>query len=71
MEKLISLKDLRLNMEKYASQVKQGQSFIILKRSKPIFQINPVSQDGDWEELINFAQIKKGGVEIKDLLKLL
>lgn len=68
MESLIALKDLRLNMEKYANEVKAGKSFIVLKQSKPLFKITPVAEDGDWEEVINFAKIKKGGVNIKELL---
>jgi hypothetical protein len=36
MENIIALKDLRLNMDKYASQVKTGKTFLVLKQSKPI-----------------------------------
>lgn len=71
MEKLIALKDLRLNMEKYAKEVQSGKSFIILKQSKPFFKITPVDDDENWEEVINFTKIKKGGVNIEDLLKAL
>lgn len=71
MENLVALKDLRLNMDKYATAVKAGESFIILKQSKPLFKISPVTEDGDWEEIINFTKIKKGGVDIKALLKAL
>ncbi len=71
MESLIALKDLRLNMDKYASEVKAGKSFIVLKQSKPLFKISPVSEDGDWEEAVNFTKIKKGGVSIDELLKAL
>lgn len=68
MEKLIGLKDLRLNMDKYASEVKAGKSFIVLKQSKPLFKLSPVGEDDAWEEVINFAKIKKGGVNIDELL---
>jgi antitoxin (DNA-binding transcriptional repressor) of toxin-antitoxin stability system len=71
MEQLIGLKDLRLNMEKYANQVKAGKSFIVLKQSKPLFKLSPVDDNNDWEELINFTKIKKGGVNIDDLLSAL
>lgn len=71
MENLIALKDLRLNMEKYADKVKSGESFVVLKKSKPLFKITPVEEDGDWEELINFAKLKKGGVDINELLAVL
>lgn len=68
MEKLIALKDLRLNMEKYSAQVKAGKSFIVLKQSKPIFRITPIDEDNEWEEVINFTKIKKGGVDLDALL---
>jgi antitoxin (DNA-binding transcriptional repressor) of toxin-antitoxin stability system len=71
MESLIALKDLRLNMDKYASEVKAGKSFIVLKQSKPIFKLSPVNDDGRWEEAVNFTKIKKGGVDIEELLKAL
>jgi antitoxin (DNA-binding transcriptional repressor) of toxin-antitoxin stability system len=68
MENLIALKDLRLNMEKYATEVKAGKSFIVLKQSKPFFKISPVEDSGEWEEVVDFTQIKKGGVNIDELL---
>lgn len=71
MENLIGLKDLRLNMDKYTAEVKAGKSFIVLKQSKAIFKLAPIDDDGDWEELINFAKIKKGGVNIDELLAVL
>lgn len=71
MESLIALKDLRLNMDKYASEVKAGKSFIVLKQSKPLFKISPVDEDSRWEEAVNFTKIKKGGVDIDELLKAL
>lgn len=71
MEKLIALKDLRLNMDKYAQEVKKGESFVVLKQSKPIFKISPVESDNSWEEVINFTKIKKGGVDIDELLSVL
>lgn len=71
MENLIALKDLRLNMDKYATEVKAGKSFIVLKQSKPLFKLCPINEDDSWEEVINFAKIKKGGVNIDELLALL
>lgn len=68
MENIIALKDLRLNMDKYATQVKAGKTFLVLKQSKPLFKISPVDEDGRWEEAVNFTKIKKGGVNIDELL---
>lgn len=68
MENIIALKDLRLNMEEYVQRVKQGQSFIVLKQSKPIFKVAPVDGLEQWEEVIDFTKFKKGGIDIDALL---
>ena len=68
---MIALKDLRLNMDKYATKVRDGESFIVLKQSKPIFKIVPLNNEEKWEEVINFAKIKKGGVDVDELLSYL
>ncbi len=64
---IVSLKKLREDTQKYIDQVKQGHSFVVLKRSNPIFKISPV--DENWEEVINFTEIKKEGVDIDNLIK--
>ena len=66
MKKLVGLKELRLNMDKYVRKVHECESFVIFNRTKPIFQITPV--DDQWEEVIDFTKIKKGGVNINDVL---
>ena len=71
MENLVALKDLRLNMDKYAAEVRAGKSFIVLKQSKPLFKLTPIDEDSRWEEVINFAGIKKGGVDLDALLAVL
>ena len=55
-------------MAEYARKVQKGQSFIVFKRSQPLFKINPIEED-IWEEVIDFTKIKRGGVDIADLLK--
>ena len=68
MKNIITLKNLRENMQEYARKVKKGQSFIVFKRSQPLFKINPVEEDL-WEEVIDLTKIKKGGVNIAEVLK--
>lgn len=68
MKNIITLKKLRENMQEYARKVKKGQSFIVFKRSQPLFKISPIDED-TWEEVIDFTKIKKGGVDIAELLK--
>ena len=68
MENIINLKNLRENMQEYAQKVKRGHSFVVFKKSKPLFKISPV--DGEyWEEVIDFTKVKKGGIDLKELLK--
>jgi len=68
MENIINLKNLRENIQEYAQEVKRGHSFIVFKKSKPLFKISPINES-PWEEVIDFTKIKKGGVDLKELLK--
>lgn len=54
-------------MPKYAARVKKGESFLVMKRSKPLFRVAPVEHEL-WEEVIDFTSLKRGGVDIKELL---
>lgn len=71
MDNLIDLKDLRLNMNKYFNEVKAGKSFIVLKQGKAIFKLTPIDEDENWEEVVNFAKIKKGGINLNELLEII
>ncbi len=69
MEKFIGLKELRQNMEKHIKRIKKGESLIIMRRSTPLFKISPIEDESEeWEEVVDFTKIKKGGVDIKDIL---
>ena len=67
MEHIIGLKELRENIDKYVARVKKGQSLVVMRRSKPLFKITPV-EDEEWEEIIDFTKIRKGGISAKELL---
>jgi antitoxin (DNA-binding transcriptional repressor) of toxin-antitoxin stability system len=67
MNNIITVKKLRANMQGYADKVKKGQSFLVFKKSTPLFKIEPIENEA-WEELIDFTKIKKGGIEINELL---
>ena len=69
---IIGLKSLRENMDKYISQVKSGKSFIVIKRSKPVFKLSPLDKwgdDGIWENIVDFTKVNPTGVSIGDVLK--
>ena len=66
---IVGLKKLRENMGKYASLIKKGRSFIVVKRSKPLFKISSIDEDdGLWETVIDFTKLRKGGIPAEELL---
>ena len=68
---IIGLKDLREHTEQYISSIKKGKSFLVVRRSKPIFRVSPVDEWGDeglWETVIDFTKINKNGVPIADVI---
>ncbi|MDP3900905.1 MAG: type II toxin-antitoxin system prevent-host-death family antitoxin [bacterium] len=66
MENIVPLRELRENMDKYAKRVAQGDTLVIVRRSKPLFRIAPL--DEEWEEVIDFTKVRRGGVKIEELL---
>lgn len=69
MENIIGLKELRENINTYISQVEKGKSFVVVKKSKPVFRLSPLDNgEGMWENVIDFTKTKKGGVSITDIL---
>lgn len=67
----VSLKELREQFPKYIDAIAKGQSFTIVKRSKPIFQIGPVSDEGNWQTIVDFTSIKERGVSADEIVKAL
>jgi antitoxin (DNA-binding transcriptional repressor) of toxin-antitoxin stability system len=68
MDRIIGLKEFRNNVDGYVKRINKGYKFIVLKRGKPVFELSPVGPNA-WEEVIDFTKIKKGGVNIKEILK--
>lgn len=66
---MIGFKDLREHAEKYIKQVEKGQSFTVLRRSKPIFKISPVETEDVWESIIDFTELDPEGVSASEILK--
>jgi len=68
---IIGLKDLRLNTSKYINRLNKGESFTVVKRSKPVFKVIPFDEDDDslWETVVDFTKINPRGVPIADVLK--
>ena len=69
MENFVGLKELRQNMKEYIKRVKKGEDLIVMRRSTPLFRVSPIENgEEEWEEVLDFTRIKKGGVNIKDIL---
>lgn len=68
-EKIVSLRELRENTGAYISEVEKGRSFVVMKKSKPVFRLSPVNGDeGAWEEVIDFTTLRRGGIPLDELL---
>jgi antitoxin (DNA-binding transcriptional repressor) of toxin-antitoxin stability system len=67
MKRILGLKEFRNDVDTLIKHVNHGHTFVVLKRGKPVFEISPVGPNV-WEEIIDFTKIKKGGVNIKELL---
>lgn len=70
MRNFIGLKQLREHADNYISEVQKGKSFIVMRRSKPIFKLSPPDEETEllWERVVDFTKIKRGGLALKDLL---
>ena len=64
---IIGLKELRLNIEKYIKMIEKGHSFVVVRKSNPVFKLQPVDKWGDegtWETVADFRSLPEGGVPI-------
>ncbi|OGH73848.1 MAG: hypothetical protein A3C90_02125 [Candidatus Magasanikbacteria bacterium RIFCSPHIGHO2_02_FULL_51_14] len=44
-EKIIGVKELRVNLEKIARAAKRGQRFLVMRRHEPLFRIQPFGHE--------------------------
>lgn len=66
---IVGLKELRNNIETYISKVNKGESFVVIRRSKPVLKISsPDNENELWEQVVDFTKVRRGGVPILDLL---
>ncbi len=70
MATIIGLRQLRENAENYISEVKKGKSFIVVRKSKPVFLLVPPEEDEtQWETVIDFTEFYRAGIPAGRLLK--
>jgi antitoxin (DNA-binding transcriptional repressor) of toxin-antitoxin stability system len=68
-ERIIGVKELRENLEKFIARINKGKTFLVVRRSKPVFTLSPPGDDGGiWESVIDFTKIKRGGIAMRELL---
>lgn len=69
MEQMIGLKELRGNVRMVEKNINRGRSYLVLRKSKPLFKIVPLEENGGvWEEAADLTKICRGGVRITELL---
>ena len=72
MEQIIGLKELREHINRYATAVQKGKSFVVVRKSKPLFKVAPVEEEaGQWETVVDFTTVNKNGVSAKKILQTL
>ena len=64
----IGLKELRRNTENYIRGVKKGNSFVVFRRSEPVFKLSSPYEEELWETVVDFTEINKEGVSARDVL---
>lgn len=67
---IIGLKELRVHMNDYITQIENGRSFVVVRKSKPVFTISaPDDDEAGWRVLADFTKIHKDGVDGREILK--
>jgi len=66
---ILGLKELRENIEKYVSLIEKGKSFMVVRKSKPLFKIVSPKSEEQWEIVADFTKINKNGVNAREILK--
>lgn len=73
MPKDISIKELRSNLADYADRAERGETFRVIRRSKPSFilmKIDAEQPEEDWETVVDFTEGgKTQGVAIEKVIK--
>jgi len=59
---IIGLRELREHTEKYIRAVRRGRTFMVVRRSRPVFAISPPrGNDGRWEAVVDLTKLEYGG----------
>jgi prevent-host-death family protein len=58
MATIIGLKELRENTEAVAERANRGETFVVVKRSKPIFRLVPMNESAPADEELTAWTVK-------------
>jgi len=70
-QNIVGLKELREDMDTYITRVDRGESFTVVRRSKPVFKLAPVDDESGWETVVDFTKIDPRGVPAEKVLAVL
>ncbi len=65
---IVTLKELRTHLPRVIEAVAQGHSFTVIRRSKVVFLVSPIADEGDWQTIIDFTSVNKQGFSADALL---
>lgn len=64
----LGFRELRENSDRIIAEVAKGKTFLVKRKSKPLFRIVPV-QEEVWETVIDFTEVGRWGVKAGDVLR--
>lgn len=65
--KEIGFRELRLETDEIIEAVNAGASYIVSRKSKPLFKIVPLEEEV-WDTVIDFTELSPKGVDINAVL---
>ena len=68
MEIIIGLKELRQNVDKFAKRTAKGDSFVVMRKNKPLLKLTPVEDESEWETVVDFTQIHPKGAPLEKVI---
>lgn len=71
MHNVIGVRELRENLDTYARKAQRGSSFVVMRKTKPLFAIVPIEHEEQWETVVDFTSIRKGGIPLEEVLSAL
>ena len=71
MNNILGIKELQLNLKRVADAAQKGESFTIVRDSKPVFRIEPIveaKRTGTLEDALKKLSFKGGGKDLSSLI---